>query len=428
MIEGELNRRSIPVDLQIKPETSINQSLCRKVYTIPSRQKGGLRHPMAWDGYGRPCEADAVREVHRFQGGPAAGSSTDARGCMVERGRARRVAVTTTAWGAPWGRPWLWGGVLVAILVGSGLCIGGVGAANRAGPFLIGALTDSWGPTPGMAGLRDGLLALGYHEEVQFVIGVRFTQGDVDALPAAARELVEHGADLLFAHNDNTAKAAQQATSRLPIVVAGGDPLRAGLIQSLAQPRGNLTGVTDLALELGPKRLQVFHEIIPGLKRVLFPYDADDAASVREAQSYRDAARHLGMVLVERAVQTQEEARAALAHLQKGEVDGFLVPRSLAMNIPGFLVEAAAKQALPIMCDGAFWVERGCLASYGPDFYDSGRQAARLVDKLLKGTPPAEIPVEVNTKIEFVINLKTAHALGLSIAPEVLFQANRLIR
>jgi putative ABC transport system substrate-binding protein len=279
-----------------------------------------------------------------------------------------------------------------------------------------------------MVGLRDGLLALGYREEEQFVIGVRFTQGDVAVLPAAARELVEHGANLIFAHNDNTAKAAQQATSRLPIVVAGGDPLGVGLIQSLARPGGNLTGVTDLALELGPKRLQVFQDLIPGLKRVLFSYDTDDAASVREAKVYRDAARHLGITLVERAVQTQEEAQAALAQIQKSEVDGFLVPRSLALNIPGFLVEAAAQRAMPVMCDGAFWVERGCLASYGPDFYDSGRQAARLVDKILKGTPPAEIPVEVNAKIEFVINLKTAHALGLTIAPEVLFQANRLIR
>jgi putative tryptophan/tyrosine transport system substrate-binding protein len=111
------------------------------------------------------------------------------------------------------------------------------------------------------------LLALGYHEEEQFVIGVRFTQGDVAALPAAARELVVYGADLIFAHNDNTAKAAQQATSRIPIVVAGGDPVGVGLIQSLARPGGNLTGVADLALELGPKRLQVFQELIPGLKQ-----------------------------------------------------------------------------------------------------------------------------------------------------------------
>jgi putative tryptophan/tyrosine transport system substrate-binding protein len=347
---------------------------------------------------------------------------------MDNRAVRGRSADTTKAWGSPCRRWWLWRRILVMLLVGSGLLTGGVGAADHAGPFLIGALTDSWGPTPGIIGLRDGLLALGYHEEEQFVIGVRFTQGDVGALPAAARELVAHGADLIFTHNDNTAKAAQQATSRIPIVIAGGDPVGAGLIQSLARPGGNLTGVTDLALELGPKRLQVFQELIPELKRVLFAYDADDAASVTEAKGYRDAAHRLGMALVERAVRTQEETQAVLAQIQKGEVDGFLVPRSLALNIPGFLVEAAAQRALPVMCDGAFWVERGCLASYGPDFYDSGRQAARLVDKILKGTPPAAIPVEVNAQIEFVINLQTAHALGLSIAPEVLFQANRLIR
>ena len=231
---------------------------------------------------------------------------------MGERRVRGSIADTTKARGSPCRRRWLWVGTLVVLLVGSGLLTGGVWAANRAGPFLIGALTDSWGPTPGMVGLRDGLLALGYHEEEQFVIGVRFTQGDVAALPAAARELVEHGADLIFAHNDNTAKAAQQATSRIPIVVAWGDPLGAGLIQSLARPGSNLTGVTDLALELGPKRLQVFQELIPGLKRVLFSYDADDAASVKEAKGYRDAARHLGIVLVERAVQTQEEAQAAI--------------------------------------------------------------------------------------------------------------------
>jgi putative ABC transport system substrate-binding protein len=319
--------------------------------------------------------------------------------------------------------------VLVALLVGSELLLRAVGAADRAQPFLIGALTDSWGPTPGMVGLRDGLLALGYHEEEQFVIGVRFTQGDVDALPAAARELVDHGVDLIFTMNENTAKAAQRATSRIPIVFAsGGDPMGAGLIQSFAQPGGNVTGVTDLAVELGPKRLQVFQELIPGLKRVLFLYDAEDAASVREAQGYRDAAGRLGMPLVERAVRTQEEARATLAYIQRSEVDGLLMPRSLALNIPGLLVEAGAQRAIPVMCDGAFWVERGCLASYGPDFYDSGRQTARLVDKILKGTKPAQIPVEVNAKIEFVINLKTAKTLGLPIAPEVLFQANRLIR
>src|SRR5262249_43472244 len=158
-------------------------------------------------------------------------------------------------------------------------------AAERARPFQIGALTDSWGPTPQVVGLRDGLLALGYREPEQFVIGVRFTQGDVAALSAAARELVQLGADLLFASVARPTKAAQMATNRIPIVFAGWvDPLGAGLIQSFARPGGNITGVTNLSLELGPKRLQVFQDLIPGLKRVLFPYDAADAYAVTEVR------------------------------------------------------------------------------------------------------------------------------------------------
>jgi putative ABC transport system substrate-binding protein len=246
------------------------------------------------------------------------------------------------------------------------------------------------------------LLALGYREPEQFVIGVRFTQGDIAALPAAARELVQLGADLIFTAGSHGTKAAQMATSRIPIVFAGeGDPLGAGLIQSFARPGGNITGVTDLSLELGPKRLQVFQELIPGLKRVLFPYDATDAYAVMEAKGYRDAALRLGVELVERAVRSEAEARTALAQVRQGEVDGLLYPGSLSLNIPGFILETATQRGFPSMFDAAFWVEQGGLASYGPDFYETGRQAARLVDKILKGVHPGEIPVEVNTKIDF---------------------------
>lgn len=305
----------------------------------------------------------------------------------------------------------------------------GAGAAERTHPFQIGVLTESWGPTPPVVGLRDGLLALGYREPEQFVIGVRFTQGDMTALPAAARELVQLGADVLFTTDTNATRAAQMATTRIPIVFAGAvDPLKTGLIQSSARPGGNITGVTHLSLELGPKRLQVFQELIPGLKRVLFPYDAADADAIAEVRGYRDAARRLGIELVERAVQTEEEARTTLVQVRQGEVDGIIKPQSLSLNIPGFILEAAARRGLPGMFDGVFWAEQGGLASYGPDFYESGRQAARLVDKILKGANPGELPVEVNPKIKFVINLKTAKALGLTIAPEVLYQANRLIR
>jgi len=181
--------------------------------------------------------------------------------------------------------------------------------------------------------IRDGLLALGYREGEQFELGVRFTQGDLTALPAVAA-----------------------------------------------------------------------------------------------AKVYHDAARRLGIELVEQAVRTEEEAQATLATVRKGEVDGILQPPSGSLNITGFILEAAVQQAIPSMFSNAFWVERGGLASYGPDLSESGRQAARLVDKILKGAKPAELPVEVNSKIEFVINLKVARALGLTIAPEVLYRADRLIR
>jgi putative ABC transport system substrate-binding protein len=310
------------------------------------------------------------------------------------------------------------------------MSIGNMSVADRARPFRIGALTSSWGPTPQIVGMRDGLLEHGYREDVDFVLGVRFTQGNIQALDAAAHELVQDGIDLLFVDNDAAAQAAQQATSELPIVFAAvADPIGMGLVQSYAKPGGNITGVTDMELDLGPKRLQVFKEMIPPLQRVLFAYDPAEAYGVAMSKVYRDAAEKLGITLVAQAVRTQEEAQAVFAQLRKSEVDGILSPWSTSLNIPGFILDVAAQQGIPTMFNTTFFPEElGALASYAPDTYGTGKQAARLVDKILKGAKPADIPVEVNSKIEFVINLKTAKALGLTIAPEVLFQADRIIR
>jgi putative tryptophan/tyrosine transport system substrate-binding protein len=315
------------------------------------------------------------------------------------------------------------------LLVSSELLTGSAGTEERTQPVKIGVLTGSWGPTPEVVGLRDGLLELGYRENEQFVLGVRFTQGDLTALPAAARELVQYGVDIIVADYNHPAKAAQMATSQIPIVFIGdSDPVGLGLIQSFARPGGNVTGVTGLYLELSPKRLEVFREIVPDLKRVLYLYDAVDAVAVAQARAYREAARHLRIELVEKPVRTEEEAQATLAQISKGTVDGILVRSAVSLNIPGFVQEATSHQAIPTMWDVSFYVERGALASYGPDLHEMGRQAARLVDKILKGVKPAEIPVEVSPKIEFVINLKAAKALGLTIAPEVLYRADRIIR
>lgn len=302
-------------------------------------------------------------------------------------------------------------------------------AAERQEPVKIGALNEGWGPTPATLGLRDGLIALGYREGEQFTIGVRFTQGEVGALPAAARELVQAGADIIFATTTSAVKAAQTATTEIPIVFAEvvGDVIGLGIVRSFAQPGGNVTGITNLDIELNPKRLELFKEIVPGLKRVLFPYVATDSYAAAKARAYRDAARPLGIIFLERPVRTLEEAQATLAKVRRTEVDGILATSSQGLNIPGLVLAATSQRRVPTMFNGAFWVERGALASYGPDHYESGRQAARMVAKIIKGEKPGQIPVEIDPKIELVINLKVAKVLGLKIGPAALQRADRLI-
>lgn len=319
---------------------------------------------------------------------------------------------------------------LAITLVALGTTLLGVAEspAQTSRPVRIGALTESWGPTTGIVGFRDGLQELGYRENEHFVLGVRFTQGDTGALPAAARELVQQGVDLLLAAGVDAAKAARAATDRIPIVFVGSsDPVAAGLVQSFARPGGNVTGITDLDTELTPKRLELFKEIIPTLHKVLLPYDVADRHTAAQLPTYRAAARGLGVVLVERPVRTQAEAQATIGGARKGEVDGILAPRLLALNIPGFMLEATARHGMPTMFHDGYFVEQGGLASYSAGRYQSGRQAARLADRILKGARPSDLPVERPTKLELTINLKTARALGLAIPGPILMRADQVI-
>ena len=293
----------------------------------------------------------------------------------------------------------------------------------------IGALTESWGPTPAIIGLRDGLVALGYREDKDFTIGIRFTQGESGGLLTAARELVRRGADIIVTtEGGNTAQAAKLATNRIPIVfIGGGDPVQLGLVQSLARPGGNLTGIASLDIELAPKRLEIFRELVSGLRRVLLVYDATSKSAGEQIEPYRAAARSLGLTLVERPVRSQEEAGAIISGLRKGDVDGIFAPRVLSLNIPGFIVATAVTSTIPTMFQARFFAEQGGLASYGATDAELGRQAARLVDRILKGSKPADLPVEQPTKFELVINLKTAKSLGLTIPRPLMQRADQLI-
>ena len=321
----------------------------------------------------------------------------------------------------------------VLLVLGIVLTIAGpmARATNAQTPRLvkIGALTDSWGPTPAIVGLRDGLQELGYREDRDFVLGVRFTQGNLAELPEAARALIGRGVDLVVATGgDNAAKAAQLATTRVPIVFMGGsDPVEAGLVKSFARPGGNITGISDLELELVPKRMEIFRELIPGLKRVLLVYDATNAVAVSSLKVHRDAAQRLGLTLVERPVRTEEEARSLIGAIRKNEVDGIFSSRFISLNIPGVILDIAPKRAIPTMFHDAIFVEQTGLASYSANLYELGRQAARLVDKILKGAKPGDVPVEQPTKFELVINLKAAKALGITIPQSILLRADRLI-
>lgn len=319
-------------------------------------------------------------------------------------------------------------GLLLVLLAGAP--IGASAADQRAKPILIGALTESWGPTPAIVGLRDGLLELGYRENEHFVLGVRFTEGRVEELPRAARQLVERGADILVTGGGGVgeAQALRQATDRVPIVfMSGSDPVGAGLVQSFARPGGNVTGVADLDVELAPKRLEIFRELVPGLRRVLFASDAGDPYAVSQLDRYREAARRLGLTLIERPVRTQAEAQRVFGSVKKGEVDGILSPRFLSLNIPGFIIETGLRQSIPTMLHTSYFVEQGGLASYATNLYELGRHAARLVDRVIKGARPADIPVEQATRFELVINTKTARALGLTVPQSVLLRADRLV-
>ena len=293
----------------------------------------------------------------------------------------------------------------------------------------IGALTESWGPTPAIVGLRDGLQELGYRENQDFVLGVRFTQGNVAELPEAARSLVRHGVDLIITTSgDSAAKAAQMATTRIPIVFMGGsDPVEAQLVRTFARPGGNITGIADLELELVPKRMEIFRELVPRLKRVLLVYDATNAVAVSRLQVHRAAAQRLGLTLVERPVRTEEEARSVISAIKKSEVDGIFSPRQVSLNIPGVILDIAPKRAIPTMFHDTIFVEQAGLASYSANIYELGRQAARLADKILKGARPGDVPVEQPTKFELVINLKAAKALDITIPRSILMRADRVI-
>jgi putative ABC transport system substrate-binding protein len=318
----------------------------------------------------------------------------------------------------------------VGMVAGGLLAASLIAGAQQARVYRIGVIFLGGSYSRAIDGLRDGLRELGLEEGKQFVLHVRDAKGDIKLAAAAARSLEEERVDLIYAVASSVTVAVKRATTSVPIVFyGGGDPVALGLVTSLAKPGGRLTGVHSRFTDLTAKRLQLLKEMVPRLRRVVAFYNRDNPVAQEAMRIARDAARQVKLELVERPVASVEELRTGLRALRPGEADAFCYVADAMVNSQSQLViDAARAKRLPTMFAAPENAAQGALASYGVSYYASGRLSAKHVQRVLLGADPRDLPVEQVDSIHFVINLKTAKALGLTIPPSVLARADQVIQ
>jgi putative ABC transport system substrate-binding protein len=299
----------------------------------------------------------------------------------------------------------------------------------------IGYLALSPGPSDAGSSERSealahGLRELGYVEGQNLILEYRWSAGNVERLQAHAAELVRLGVQVIVTQGAVATQAAKDLTRSIPIVMAGdADPVGDGFVASLGRPGGNITGVTARHRELSGKRLELLKDTVPGMVRVAVFWNPVEVNAERQLRDTEDAARVLGLQVHALEVRGPDDLEGAFAAALQGHADGLIV-----LAGPGIadhrtrLVDLAAQSRLPAMYLGRAVTEAGGLMSYAASSRDLGRRAAAYVDRILKGAKPADLPVEQPTKFELVINVKTAQAMGLTIPPTLIFQADEVIR
>jgi putative tryptophan/tyrosine transport system substrate-binding protein len=301
-------------------------------------------------------------------------------------------------------------------------------AARAQAPFKIGLLDTGIGTSFTNALLRK-LAELGYAEEKNFVIVRKTAEGDTGRLTDLAADLVAQRVDVIVTAGTPAGFAAKQATATIPIVLgANSDPVGVGLVASLARPGGNVTGTSLMAPELSAKRLDILRTLSPKISRFAILWDSSNpgmAARVQETQIAADQSHVLLHVVGPR---NPEELETALAELLAQRPDALLVTtEAFTRRHLARILEFANGNKIPAMFEDSSWVDAGGLMSYGPNYREVFEFAAVLVDKILKGAKPADLPIMQPTTFELVLNLKTAKALGLDIPPNLLALANRVI-
>jgi putative ABC transport system substrate-binding protein len=324
---------------------------------------------------------------------------------------------------------------VVCVVLGAGLlalCI--PAEAQQSGKihrvdFLSGSSSRT--PSLGMQSVQRELAALGYVEGKNIAFEYRYAEDKPERSPALADELVRLKVDVIVAGGGGDTQAAKNATRTIPIVFleSVADPVEQGLVASLARPGGNITGFTTIATVLAGKRLELLKEAIPKLSRVAVlwnPRTTDNPLQWKESQK---VARELGLQLHSMEVSSPEEFENAFKEATKARSGALAVTRYRLSNVyQKRIIALAAKNRLPAIYYREDFAENGGLMSYGADEVEPFRRAAAMIDKILKGTKPADIPVEQPTKFELVINLKTAKQIGLTIPPNVLVRADRVIK
>jgi ABC-type uncharacterized transport system substrate-binding protein len=277
---------------------------------------------------------------------------------------------------------------------------------------------------------RKGLAELGYIEGQNIAIEARYTEGKLDRLPDLAAELVRLNVDVIVAGGSTAIRATKNAAKLIPIVMAhGSDPVELGYVASLARPGGNITGLTHLAPELGGKRLELLKDMIAGLSRVAVLTDPGTGGHGPQIRELEVAAPALSLQLRAVEVRAPNELESAFSAMTMWRAGAFIGLQQPTLDrLRQRIVDLAAKNRLPAMYPNSEYVETGGLVSYAADIVAMFRRAATYVDKILKGTKAADLPVEQPTKFELVINLKGAKQIGLTIPPNVLARADKVIK
>ncbi len=305
-------------------------------------------------------------------------------------------------------------------------------AAEKPRPWKIAVLIAQSGPSEDQTirGLRDGLKALGYKEGKNVVVEIHDLKGDRSALKPAAAELVKKGFDLIFTTGTRATQAAMEATKQIPIVFRHpADPVELGFVKSMKQPGGNVTGVAAFSGQMVERRMEILKEFVPGTRRLYIFYDSNNAFARENYANAKKAGAKLGLEVADRSIKSPEELKNALNALQKQDGDAiFEVSDDLVESQADLIFETARLKGMPTIFEGADWAVRGSMISYGANYQQMGRQAAGLVNKIFRGEKPMTLAAERAVKYDLLVNLRVVNAIGLTIAPEILKKADKVIR